>query len=188
MQMKSTCCSFFAHIYVSMNGLLQLSTFLKIPSLLPCQFFCQFFSLFLPLFWYERPSDLLHIGQRYPSPIHCIFDPHIHPVNVFFLRFIIHHHFAINVDKHTLLLCLKADVDFFSVLGLPKVYGDYFFTVRRWDALVTIKFVFIRGREIVDKTVYFIFGISRESSIGVATVCGFYLAWKRYVVIEYSRT
>ena len=111
------------------------------------------------MFWYEGSYNLLHIGERYPSLMHSVFDSHVHPVDVFFLRIIIRHSFTINVDKYLLVYSIAADVDCLSILGLPKVYGYRFFSVREWDTLITIKPVFIRGGEIVDKTIYFVFRI-----------------------------
>lgn len=156
MQLISACFSIVARraldiaSHLSMNNPAQLPTFLKISSLLPRQVFY----LCAPLFWYKGPYNLLHVGERYPSAIHCVFDPPIHPVNVILFRMIIRYPFTIDIDKGMLLYSVAADVDGFSVLGLPKIYGDIFFSVRERDTLVMIEFVFIRGFEIVDETVY----------------------------------
>ena len=91
--------------------------------------------------------------------MHSVIDSHVHPVDVFFLRIIFRHSFTIDVYKHMLLYYMAADVDCFAILGLPKVYGDDFFSVREWDTLITIEPVLIRGSEIVDQTIYFIFKI-----------------------------
>ena len=105
---------------------------------------------------YKGSHNLFHIGERYPGLMHSVFDSHIHAVDVFFLRIMIRHSFTVDVNKNMLLCCTAADVNCFSVLGLPKVYGDDFFSVREWDTFITIKPVLIRGGEIVNKTIYFI--------------------------------